>query len=154
MTDNHDPKIIDVTHTLKPSPYPPSEAMAGDHDTEAVLRVPFGTGPARRFGLGYIDPTGHARRVTGGPILPGPYAYAFGMGTCISADPRMGTGAETSALAARGLVFDARVGDVLCFQNSHWRIDRAPNGNVKLTHVKVTVTVDELPDPAPVSAES
>ena len=44
------------------------------------------------YGLGFVDATTECRREQGGPILPGPYAYLFGLAAVI--DNYGGTGAE------------------------------------------------------------
>lgn len=66
-----------------------------------------------RFNVGYIDPTGECRRVHGGPIVPGPYAYAFGLGTAITADPRMSTAYEADMQRGLGIEHEVNEGDLI-----------------------------------------
>jgi hypothetical protein len=137
--------VFDVTPTLRPSHYGPSDALAGEHDTDMIVTVQLRSGTPHRFGLGFVSADGHARRDAGGPVLPGPYAYAYGLPTCVSING--GTGAEMRAARAAGNVIDAELGDVLIFQGSFWRIDRDRNDNLKLVQVALTATATEIPAP-------
>lgn len=137
-------KFHNVSDLLTPSRYNDQ----GQYESEAIVTVQLRAGwRPHRFGLGFVDETGECRREYGKPMEPGPYAYAFGLSTCISSDPRMGTGAEMRAARAAGLVIDAELGDVLVFPGSLWRIDRAHNDNLKLVQVNL-VPVAAATDPA------
>jgi len=50
----------------------------------------------KRFGIGLVPPGREARQVFEGPMVPGPWAYTYGLGVCICADPRRNTGAESA----------------------------------------------------------
>jgi hypothetical protein len=91
---------------LKPVRYKATDQW----DTDAVLCL-----AGRRFGLGFVGPQGTSRREYGGPIVPGPYAYTFGLATVLAADPAQGTGAEMGRLRHLGMVIDARPGELLVF---------------------------------------
>lgn len=124
----------DVTNLLTPDPYDAADHWGTLHG-DAVLTVQLRrTGPAHRFGLGFVGPDGSSRREYGGPILPGPYAYAYGLPVVIAANGR-GTGSEMAAARAANLVVDANLGDVLTIRGHQFRIDRTHNDNIKLVKV-------------------
>lgn len=100
-------------------------------ETPAILTVDLGSGPAYRFGLGFVGADGECRRTTGGPMLAGPYAYAYGLATVI--DNYGGSARELDEARTAGRVIDARIGDVLVFRGSRFLIERAANRNVELT---------------------
>ena len=41
------------------------------------------SGILARYGFGYVGPNEMKRQVTGGPLVPGPWAYAYRLGNCI-----------------------------------------------------------------------
>lgn len=133
--------VIDLTAGLEPSRY-------GEPDTWStrdgwVLDIV--TRPGRlpgRFAFGFVGPDGSCRREYQGPVLPGPYAYGFGLAVAITADPEMSTGAERRRNRAAGTEIDAKIGDEVVFRGFRFRIESAPNDNVKLT------LVGEQPKPA------
>lgn len=99
------------------------------------------------FGIGFI-PAGHeARQVTGGPLVPGPWAYAYGLPAVIAQDG--GTGTEIANERAAGLLIECAVGDLLNMQGHTFRITLAgtpqhpDRHNIKLTEVG-DVELDEL----------
>lgn len=66
------------------------------------------------FQLGYCPPTATCRRTTGGPVLPGPYAYSYGVPAVI--DNHGGTRAEIDQAKANGTLIEAEAGDYIEIQ--------------------------------------
>jgi hypothetical protein len=73
-----------------------------------------------RLGICYVGPEGTCRRVHGGPLEPGPYAYLFPHDTVI--DNYGGTAAESRVLTDHGLEFPVKVGDVLLIRDTRFRL--------------------------------
>ena len=64
-----------------------------------------------------------ARKVDGGPMEPGPWAFAFGQ--CGIIDTRGGTGRLMQEERAEGLLVEAAIGDVLITDEGNaYRIER------------------------------
>lgn len=122
----------DVTAMLTPSRYTETDTWG----TEAVLTINFGGRTPHRFGLGFVGPDGECRREYQGPILSGPYAFAYGLAVVLAANPEHGTGAEMRRAREAGLVIDAQLGDVLVFRGHRFLIERDHNQNVKLTLIE------------------
>ena len=90
------------------------------------------------FGLGYVGPDGECRREHGGPIVPGPYAYAYGL--CGVIDNHGGTGAEIARERAAGQVLEVEPGDVLVLPDgTAWTVDFLRQGSwVDLHNIRLT----------------
>lgn len=127
-----------ITVKLTPSRYTEDGADSWTAETRITVN-----GTLTRFGLGYVGPRGVCRREYQGPILAGPYAYAYGLAAVI--DYHGGTGAERARNIDAGLEFDLNVGDFLEFNGEEFRIEF--NGrdkhNLRLVHVPKSLTPAE-----------
>lgn len=104
-------------------------------------------GYTARWTVGYTDHTGLARRVTGGPQTPGPYAYLVPLPTVIAAHH------ETPAI-----VVQVNPGDVLNLGGQLFRIDDTA-GRRELRYPQLVPLAalpqdDGLVAPAPLYAEA
>jgi len=81
-----------------------------------------------RFGLGCVQRGSEERKVMGGPMEPGPWAFAYGLSTGIS-DSHVDDGRELDIL------FD--YGDWIVIDRVVYSMDEAPNQNVQLNIVEV-----------------
>lgn len=52
-------------------------------ETEIVQTARNAAATLERYGFGYCGPNETCRRVQGGPLLPGPFAFAYRLGNCI-----------------------------------------------------------------------
>jgi hypothetical protein len=89
-----------------------------------------------RFVFGFVGPDGACRRETGGPVLPGPYAYGVPLSSCLAANPEHGTWGEIRRNKAAGTERDAAIGDTVVFRGHRFRIEAAPNDNISLVLVE------------------
>lgn len=64
-----------------------------------------------RHKVGWVARGESGRKVCHGPMVPGPWAYAYGLCTVI--DNSGGTGAESARLREAGMEFDVDVGTLL-----------------------------------------
>jgi len=86
--------------------------------SDHVLRLGYNgiVGPTwKRFGIGGIVKGGKGTKLFGGPMVKGPWAFAFGLGVCIAANREMGTGAEMERLEAAGKEHVVEDGDLIRF---------------------------------------
>jgi hypothetical protein len=88
-----------------------------------------------RHSVSFTDPASSSRRVTMGPMLPGPHAEASGKSSVMAANPEHGTWGEIHRNEAAGAEIHAKFGDELVIFGFVYRIDRAPNRNIKLVLV-------------------
>ena len=73
----------------------------------------------------HVDAGMRARKDSGGPLVPGPWAQVYGRCTVI--DNHGGSAAENARLSETGLIFEAEVGDLIDFVGrAVYRIERAP----------------------------
>ena len=88
--------------------------------TEHVIHV----GNYRRYGIGAVPRGASARKEQGGPMVPGPWAYVYGLSSVI--DNHGGTGAERQRKLAEGTEHDVAEGDRLEIDGMTYalRIDR------------------------------
>lgn len=91
-----------------------------------VSDVPHGPG----FHVGFIPPGSSAVQVDGGPLVPGPWCYAYGISSVI--DSHGGTRGELKQARAAGLVVEAVLGDVVDVCGYEYRIEADHNHNIKL----------------------
>jgi len=75
----------------------------GHWDGEGTMYLTV-AGAYGRHMVGYIDSTGYSRRVQGGPIVSGPYAYAFEMSSVLSDSPDPDKATPTANVANGDLV--------------------------------------------------
>jgi len=69
----------------------------------------------KRFGLGGVIRGAHGRRETNGDLVSGPWAYTYGLGTCIAANPEHGTFGEIKRNLAAGREHVVEEGDQIVF---------------------------------------
>ena len=79
-----------------------------------------------RFHVGHVREGEEGRKVHGGPMVPGPWAYAFGLCTVI--DNHGGTGRDIEEAKASGLWLDVEEGDEIEVGGHTYRI-RFPQGS-------------------------
>lgn len=76
----------------------------------------------KRFGLGSTPEGKSARQVSQGPMVPGPWAYAFGLCVAITADPSTGTAAETRRLENENKFHLVEDGDILEIDGQSYKV--------------------------------
>lgn len=91
-------------------------------DLRIMVRGQSGVG----FALGYVPPTASARKVTGGPLVSGPWCYAVGL--CAVIDNYGGSRAEIDQSRARGSLIECEAGDLLEIDGNRYSITFARNG--------------------------
>ena len=74
-----------ITIPTVASDYGPGH-FKSEHQLEIDTVVYRGTQLTAKFGLGGWTKDGEGRLVTGGPMVKGPYAYAYNLGSCLSGD--------------------------------------------------------------------
>lgn len=95
--------------------------------TETVLFITHSRrGFPIRFKLGEIPHGSEDRKDHGGPMVPGPWAYAFGLGSYITSDPNRNSGADHRRKMAEGSEHLVRNGSTLRF----------PSGSVYVVRVR------------------
>ena len=106
-------------------------------DSDTVIATNAGN-PGRmfRFGIGNVERGDEGRQEHGGPLVPGPWAYAYGLGVAICANPEMGTGAERERNLAAGREHDVEDGDRIQIDDVLYEIRPFRHGEyVKLVKV-------------------
>ena len=105
------------------------DALKTDH----VLKVEYdghrGTPLSKRFGIGMVPAGCEGRQVDFGPVVPGPWAYTFGLGTCICSNPGMGTHAESQRKLAAKTEHVVEDGDVLAMGGAIFTVKIKSSGN-------------------------
>jgi hypothetical protein len=94
-----DSKAIEIPGELEPEGRfynPKHRGWKSDH----VLVGPRGI----RKGVSAVPRGSEGRQVHGGPMVPGPWAYTYGLATCICANPENGTYGEMKRLRAENKV--------------------------------------------------
>lgn len=92
----HDPLGIPVRAEYKREDHSPmAKFYLGHWKSDHVLKV-----AGKRHGLGGWTRLGTGRIEFGGPLVPGPVAYSFGL--CVVIDNHGGTGAESERMQAEG----------------------------------------------------
>lgn len=82
------------------------------------------------FHVGFIPSGSAAVQVDGGPLMPGPWCYAYGISGVI--DNHGGTRGELKQAQAAGLVVEAVLGDVVEVCGYEYRIEADHNDNIKI----------------------
>jgi hypothetical protein len=111
--------FVPQVHTIQHPSNPNSGAFGR---TRVFVQGATGHGEVTGFFVGHIPPGKFGTRETGGGIVEGPWAYAFADSICISADGR-GTHWEVEQAKAKGLVVEARVGDLLEVDGTQYSIE-------------------------------
>lgn len=95
--------------------------------SKTVLRMKTRHGGNVRLMISYCPADGMCRREYQGPILPGPYAATFPLGTCI--DTHRTQAREMKSNEEAGLEYEVQDGDILEMDGVLWQIrdDRALN---------------------------
>lgn len=88
---------------------------------------------AAGFHVCYVRPDQEARREYQGPLVPGPWASAYGIAGSI--DDQGGTGAEIKREEAANLILRCKLGDVIEIEGYKFLIGPASNDNIRLTLV-------------------
>lgn len=70
-------------------------------------------GTYERYAIGGVPKGEEGRQEHGGPMVPGPWHYIYGLCTVIAGNPEYGTGAEMERKDAAGLVFEIWPGMIL-----------------------------------------
>lgn len=111
--------------------YNHDQGEAVPHGKDAVVLV---TGQnAAGFGLGFVPEGFQARQFQGGPLVPGPWAYAYPKAGVI--DNFGGTGAELERAKSENRLYEVAVGDYLEINGVRFEVRAAPNRNIKLVKV-------------------
>jgi hypothetical protein len=88
------------------------------------------------YGIGFTPTGREARQVFGGPLVPGPWGYAYGLATVI--DNYGGTGADRERERREGRLIEANVGDELVLDDDLIvRIELCRRGYPKLVNVEI-----------------
>jgi len=77
-------------------------------------------GYSTHFCVGVVPEGEEGRKVYQGPLVPGPWAFAFGLCTVI--DARGGTAREVERQRSEGRLVEARVGDIIVADGHKYRI--------------------------------
>lgn len=110
-----------------------------DIETHIVIPIRNPGGPARaldgstlliangfRHRVGHIAEGCSGRKETGGPLVPGPWAYTFEL--CSVIDNHGGSAAETTEARAAGTVLDISDGDLISVEGHVYRVVFNPRG--------------------------
>jgi hypothetical protein len=73
-----------------------------------------------RYRVGGVPRGASGRKVDGGPLVPGPWAYVYELAGMI--DNHGGTGAESDRMRAAGTEHDLVPGDVIRFDDCEYKI--------------------------------
>lgn len=85
------------------------------------------------FGLGFVPEGYEARQVDQGPMVPGPWAYAYGHASVLCDSG--GTKSELERAEADKLLYHADLGDILELDGVLFKIEKTHNRNIKLVNV-------------------
>lgn len=102
--------------------------------TEAtVIAVPTPRGGSRRFKVREVPAGRSGRKVDGGPLVPGPWAYAFEL--CSYVADCGSSGADSQRLASEGNERAYAEGMLIAFQTGTTYATAVQNGYLRLTLV-------------------
>ena len=87
-----------------------------------------------RHAIGGVSVGDTGRRIDHGPMVPGPWAYTFGLGVSICSNPEMGSGAEARRGRAAGTEFAVEDGDLLIFEDVIYQVDTFRGGQYVNLH--------------------
>ena len=105
--------VIEITPA---SHQPYDDTVKSDH----VLAL---KGTYHRFGLAAIPRGKSGRKVFQGPLVPGPWAFAFGLSSVIAANPEHGTYGDIRRNKAAGLEHEVEAADLIRFDGVTYRIE-------------------------------
>ena len=100
---------------------PRRQEYRSDREVEHVLAAGH-----NRFGVGFIPEGSEGRQVKYGPMVPGPWAFAFGL--CSVIDNFGGTGAERKRNLAAGTEHDVEDGDSVTIDGVEFVVRVTRNG--------------------------
>lgn len=86
----------------------------------------------RRYQVGHVPLGKAARRVQGGPEVPGPWAYIYELASVIHRDPRLGTSAENEAAKAEGRWLALEIGDRIRIGEEVYRLEQDRQRRLRL----------------------
>lgn len=95
-----------------------------------------------RHGLGACLRDESGRRIQDGPIVPGPWAYAYGLAVCITANPEMSSGAEAERGRAAGTEHVVEDGDLIELNGDFYEVETYRNAEFVRLH-RMTVEFSE-----------
>jgi len=125
-------RIFTIPHTLE------NNGKRTKVETEHVLSVKHGSRTPRRYGIGGVPRGDSGRQEHGGPLVPGPWAFVFELGSTI--DNAGGTGAEIQRNRAAGIEHDVQHGDFVRFDGCLYEINVATGYRGDVTLEPVTLT--------------
>jgi len=76
-----------------------------------------------RFGLCFVPNGSQCRKVCGGPLVPGPWAFHYQLCTVMASNPKYGSGEVSKERVAKGLEHWVSLGDHIKINNLVYRID-------------------------------
>jgi len=100
-------------------------------DTEHVLRVTNWT--FSRFHIGAVPAGQSDRQAANGPLVDGPWAYAYGAAVVLN--NQGGSGAESERKLAEGTEHLVALGDHVIIDGIEYKIEEDFNRNIKLTKI-------------------
>jgi len=125
MSQNNE-TILKIPFALTPvTKYEKKQKLVTNH----VLALPY-RGYFKRFAVGVVVKGAEGRRDFGGPMVPGPWAYAFGLCTVI--DNHGGTGAEAERNRAANTEHTINDGDLLELDGNVYKIRVVGREHLKL----------------------
>jgi len=110
--------------------------------TYAANRVMIAELPGAGFTVGAVRRGFLARQVSKGPLVPGPWAYAFANASVI--DCNGGTARAIEADRASGTLIECRLGDTLVVFGDEYAIVAAANRNIELVRTLPVIPFGDL----------
>lgn len=88
--------------------------------TKASMTFPNGR---YRHGIGFVAKGDEGTRLDGGPKVPGPWGFAYGLSTVVTSHPACGSGYESAKGRANGTEFAVKTGDLLVFEDVIYQVE-------------------------------
>jgi hypothetical protein len=101
-------EIIEAHTTVKAGREKRYDSLACDF----LFSLDIGRGINKRFKVGAVPRGSEGRKVHEGPMVPGPWAYAYGIAGAICANPEHGTFGEIRRAKAAGKFFQIEDGSL------------------------------------------
>jgi hypothetical protein len=92
------------------------------HDMPTTLAVDSGKGFDYRFAVTFIDREHEGRQEHGGPMVPGPWAFANQQCSVIAANPEHGTYGQVKRAKAAGRYIPVETGTLIKVDDAIYRI--------------------------------